>query len=93
MIQILRELQNEVPMETLQVLLPQAGQSGTMRNVKLHPGTAWAKSGSFGNTYDLSGFYQDAQGKMYRFSIFANLANRSVAAIKADVISLLNALR
>ena len=93
MIQILRELQNEVPMETLQVLLPQAGQSGTMRNVKLHPGTAWAKSGSFGNTYDLSGFYQDAQGKMYRFSIFANLANRSVAAIKADVINLLNALR
>jgi D-alanyl-D-alanine carboxypeptidase/D-alanyl-D-alanine-endopeptidase (penicillin-binding protein 4) len=93
MIQILRELQNEVPMETLQVLLPQAGQSGTMRNVKLHPGTAWAKSGSFGNTYDLSGFYQDAQGKMYRFSIFANLSNRSVAAIKADVINLLNALR
>jgi D-alanyl-D-alanine carboxypeptidase/D-alanyl-D-alanine-endopeptidase (penicillin-binding protein 4) len=93
MIQILRELQNEVPMETLQVLLPQAGQSGTMRNVKLHPGTAWAKSGSFGNTYDLSGFYQDVQGKMYRFSIFANLANRSVAAIKADVINLLNALR
>ncbi|MEY3646434.1 MAG: hypothetical protein RL127_1142 [Bacteroidota bacterium] len=93
MIQILRELQNEVAMETLQVLLPQAGQSGTMRNVKLHPGTAWAKSGSFGNTYDLSGFYQDAQGKMYRFSIFANLANRSVAAIKADVISLLNAIR
>ena len=93
MIQILRELQNEVAMETLQVLLPQAGQSGTMRNVKLHPGTAWAKSGSFGNTYDLSGFYQDTQGKMYRFSIFANLANRSVAAIKADVINLLNALR
>ncbi len=93
MIQILRELQNEVPMETLQVLLPQAGQSGTMPNVRLHPGTAWAKSGSFGNTYDLSGFYQDAQGKMYRFSIFANLANRSVAAIKADVINLLNALR
>jgi len=93
MIQILRELQNEVPMETLHVLLPQAGQSGTMRNVKLHPGTAWAKSGSFGNTYDLSGFYQDAQGNMYRFSIFANLANRSVAAIKADVINLLNALR
>lgn len=93
MIQILRELQNEVPMETLKVLLPQAGQSGTMRNVKLDPGTAWAKSGSFGNTYDLSGFYQNAKGKMYRFSIFTNLANRSVAASKADVITLLNALR
>ncbi len=93
MIQILRELENEVSMEKLKVLLPQSGRSGTMRNVKLHHGTAWAKSGSFGNTYDLSGFYQDAKGKMYRFSILSNLANRSVAASKADVITLLNALR
>jgi D-alanyl-D-alanine carboxypeptidase/D-alanyl-D-alanine-endopeptidase (penicillin-binding protein 4) len=93
MIQILRELENEVPMEKLKVLLPQSGRSGTMRTIKLHHGIAWAKSGSFGNTYDLSGFYQDANGKMYRFSIMSNLANRSVAASKADVITLLNALR
>jgi serine-type D-Ala-D-Ala carboxypeptidase/endopeptidase (penicillin-binding protein 4) len=93
MIQILRELENEVPMEKLHVLLPQSGKSGTMRNVKLQHGTAWAKSGSFGNTYDLSGFYQDAKGNMYRFSILSNLANRSIAASKADVITLLNALR
>lgn len=93
MIQILRELQNEVPMEKLKVLLPQSGQSGTLRNVKLYPGTAWAKSGSFGNTYDLTGFYQNAKGNMYRFSILTNLANRSVAASKADVIAILNALR
>ena len=93
MIQILRELENEVPMEKLKVLLPQSGRSGTMRTVKLQRGTAWAKSGSFGNTYDLSGFYQDAKGNMYRFCIMSNLANRSVAASKADVITLLNALR
>jgi D-alanyl-D-alanine carboxypeptidase/D-alanyl-D-alanine-endopeptidase (penicillin-binding protein 4) len=93
MIQILRELENEVPMEKLKVLLPQSGRSGTMRSVKLQHGTVWAKSGSFGNTYDLSGFYQDAKGNMYRFCIMSNLANRSVAASKADVITLLNALR
>lgn len=93
MIQILRELENEVTMEKLKVLLPQSGRSGTMRNVQLNHGTAWAKSGSFGNTYDLSGFYQNAKGKIYRFSILSNLANRSVAASKADVITLLNALR
>ncbi len=93
MIQILRELENEVPMEKLKGLLPQSGRSGTMRTVKLQHGTAWAKSGSFGNTYDLSGFYQDAKGNMYRFCIMSNLANRSVAASKADVITLLNALR
>ncbi len=93
MIQILRELEAEMPMEKIKVLLPQAGRSGTMRNVKLNHGTAWAKSGSFGNTYCLTGFYQDVQGKMYRFSILTNLANRSVTASKADVITLLNALR
>ncbi len=93
MIQILRELEAEIPMEKIKVLLPQAGRSGTMRNVKLNHGTAWAKSGSFGNTYCLTGFYQDVQGKMYRFSILTNLANRSVTASKADVITLLNALR
>jgi D-alanyl-D-alanine carboxypeptidase/D-alanyl-D-alanine-endopeptidase (penicillin-binding protein 4) len=93
MIQILRELETEIPMEKIKAFLPQAGQSGTMRNVKLTHGTAWAKSGSFGNTYCLTGFYQDVQGKMYRFSVLTNLANRSVTASKADVISLLNALR
>jgi D-alanyl-D-alanine carboxypeptidase/D-alanyl-D-alanine-endopeptidase (penicillin-binding protein 4) len=93
MIQILRELETEIPMEKIKVLLPQAGRSGTMRNVKLTHGTAWAKSGSFGNTYCLTGFYQDVQGKMYRFSVLTNLANRSVTASKADVITLLNALR
>ncbi len=93
MIQILRELEAEIPMEKIKVLLPQTGRSGTMRNVKLNHGTAWAKSGSFGNTYCLTGFYQDVQGKMYRFSILTNLANRSVTASKADVITLLNALR
>jgi D-alanyl-D-alanine carboxypeptidase/D-alanyl-D-alanine-endopeptidase (penicillin-binding protein 4) len=94
MIQMLGYLANEVPMEKLQIYLPEIGKSGTLRNSRLSQGgAAWAKSGSFGNTYDLSGYYRDSKGKMYLFSILTNLANRSIAASKSDVISILNALR
>jgi D-alanyl-D-alanine carboxypeptidase/D-alanyl-D-alanine-endopeptidase (penicillin-binding protein 4) len=93
LIRILRELAQWVPMEKLQQILPKTGQSGTLRTARLTQGVAWAKSGSFGNTYDLSGFYRDGHGKMYVFSMMSNLANRSVTASKADVITLLNALR
>jgi D-alanyl-D-alanine carboxypeptidase/D-alanyl-D-alanine-endopeptidase (penicillin-binding protein 4) len=93
LIRILRELAQWVPMEKLQQILPKTGQSGTLRNAHLTHGVAWAKSGSFGNTYDLSGFYRDKRGKIYVFSLLTNLANRSVTASKADVITLLNALR
>lgn len=93
LIRILRELAQWVPMENLQQILPKTGQSGTLRTARLTHGVAWAKSGSFGNTYDLAGFYRDGRGKMYVFSLMTNLANRSVTASKADVITLLNALR
>jgi D-alanyl-D-alanine carboxypeptidase/D-alanyl-D-alanine-endopeptidase (penicillin-binding protein 4) len=75
--------------------LPESGKTGTIRKMKpLNPSSSfWAKSGSFGNTYNLAGYYKNAQGKMYVFSIMGNLGNRPASAIKQDVMAILNALR
>lgn len=93
-IEILRSLQQSIGMNKLQVLLPQTGKTGTLKSVKLKSGQSviWAKSGSFGNTYDLSGFFQNSKGRTYVFSIMTNLANQSVSQSKLDVINFLENL-
>jgi D-alanyl-D-alanine carboxypeptidase/D-alanyl-D-alanine-endopeptidase (penicillin-binding protein 4) len=89
------QLKNEISEDRLFRLLPESGKTGTIRKMKpLQPSSSfWAKSGSFGNTYNLAGYYKNAQGKMYVFSIMGNLGNRPTVAIKQDVMAILNALR
>lgn len=95
LVAILFQLKNEISEERLFRLLPESGKTGTIRKMKpLQPGSSfWAKSGSFGNTYNLAGYYKNTQGKMYVFSMMGNLGNRPAAAIKQDVMAILNALR
>jgi len=52
----------------------------------------WAKSGSFGNTYDLSGYYLTKEGKTLAFSVLSNLGNTSVKEIKQSVLEFLKAI-
>jgi D-alanyl-D-alanine carboxypeptidase/D-alanyl-D-alanine-endopeptidase (penicillin-binding protein 4) len=93
-IEILRALHQQMGMDKLQFLLPQTGKTGTLKSIKLKLKNSiiWAKSGSFSNTYDLSGFFQNSQGKTYVFSIMTNLANQSVSLSKRDVIDFLENL-
>ena len=93
-IEILMALSQKVNPANLHFLLPQTGHKGTLKNVKLKSdhSVIWAKSGSFSNTYDLSGFFQNSKGKTYVFSIMTNLANHSVSSIKRDVIDFLENL-
>ena len=93
-IEILRALHQSFGMDKLQFLLPQTGKTGTLKSVKLKSDdhVIWAKSGSFSNTYDLSGFFQNSKGKTYVFSIMTNLANHSVSQSKQDVIDFLKNL-
>ncbi len=92
---VLLKLKAEVDEARLFKLLPESGRTGTVR--KMVPATNsarfYAKSGSFGNTYNLAGFYLNAQGKMFVFSIMGNLGNRTITAMKQDVMLVLNALR
>jgi D-alanyl-D-alanine carboxypeptidase/D-alanyl-D-alanine-endopeptidase (penicillin-binding protein 4) len=93
-IHILELLAKEVAPDRLHVLLPEASKTGTMRNVQdLNDGVRiWAKSGSFGNTYDLSGYYLTKEGKTLAFSILSNLGNTPVKDIKNSVVEFLKAI-
>ena len=95
LVNVLLYLKQEVSEDRLFALLPESGKTGTIRKMKpLQSGASfWAKSGSFGNTYNLAGYYKNAQGKLYVFSIMGNLGHRSTSAIKQDVMAILNALR
>ncbi len=93
-INILEFLAKEVAPDRLHALLPEASKTGTMRNVQdLNDGVRiWAKSGSFGNTYDLSGYYLTKEGKTVTFSVMSNLGNTSVKEIKQSVLEFLKAI-
>ncbi len=93
-INILEFLAKEVAPDRLHALLPEASKTGTMRNVQdLNDGVRiWAKSGSFGNTYDLSGYYLTKEGKTVTFSVMSNLGNTSVKEIKQSVVQFLKAI-
>jgi D-alanyl-D-alanine carboxypeptidase/D-alanyl-D-alanine-endopeptidase (penicillin-binding protein 4) len=93
-IHILELLAKEVAPDRLRTLLPEASKMGTMRNVQdLNEGVRiWAKSGSFGNTYDLSGYYVTKDGKTLAFSVLSNLGNAPVRDIKKSVVDFLRAI-
>jgi D-alanyl-D-alanine carboxypeptidase/D-alanyl-D-alanine-endopeptidase (penicillin-binding protein 4) len=93
-IHILELLAKEVAPDRLYTLLPEASKTGTMRNVQdLNPGVRiWAKSGSYGNTYDLSGYYLTKDGKTLAFSVLSNLGNAPVRDIKKSVVEFLRAI-
>ena len=93
-IHILELLAKEVAPDRLHTLLPEASKTGTMRNVQdLNPGVRiWAKSGSYGNTYDLSGYYLTKDGKTLAFSVLSNLGNAPVRDIKKSVVEFLRAI-
>ena len=93
-IYILEALSREVAPDRLLALLPEASKSGTLRNVQdLNDGVRiWAKSGSFGNTYNLSGYYLTKEGKKLTFSVMSNLGNTTVKEIKQSVVEFLRAI-
>ena len=95
LVQILLKLKEEIREERLFKLLPESGSTGTIRNMVLQDSRSrfYAKSGSFGNTYNLAGFYRNAQGKLYVFSMMANLANANSVGMRMNMLSILNMLR
>lgn len=95
LVNVLLQLKEEVGEERLFKLLPESGSTGTIRKMVLDDSRSrfYAKSGSFGNTYNLAGFYRNAQGKLYVFSIMSNLGNRSIVNMRLNILWILNMLR
>lgn len=94
LVAVIQGIYQEMPAQRWQSLLPEAGKSGTLKNVKLeNPNLRiWAKSGSFSNTYNLSGIVVTPKGKKLAFAVLTNLANQPVSVSKSAVIQFLNQL-
>lgn len=73
-VQILQKLYNEVPQERLFGIFPMWGPNSTVKKWE-DPTTApflFAKSGSVGNNYNLSGYVKTKSGKVLIFSFMNN---------------------
>ncbi len=91
---VLKAIFSEFSEERWKALLPKAGNSGTLKNIQMNNAQLqiWAKSGSFSNTYNLSGFARTPKGRWVAFSVLTNLSNQSVSDSKKQVVAFLNQL-
>jgi D-alanyl-D-alanine carboxypeptidase/D-alanyl-D-alanine-endopeptidase (penicillin-binding protein 4) len=92
MVMILQMIDKEVNNRTkLFSMLPAGGQSGTLKNA--YPQTdhpfVFAKTGTFSNNYNQSGYLVTKKGKTLVFSLMNNNFMRPVAEIKAEMALLM----
>lgn len=90
MVMVLQKLYNEVDKQRLFKLLPAWNNNGTIQ--KLNPSDLpfiFAKSGSMGNTYNLSGYLKTKSGKMLVFSFMNNHYMRSSKEVRQDMYTIL----
>jgi D-alanyl-D-alanine carboxypeptidase/D-alanyl-D-alanine-endopeptidase (penicillin-binding protein 4) len=91
---VLNKLYEEVPFERLITLFPTGGISGTLKNsYKENPPYVFAKTGSMGQVYNLSGFLKTRSGKVLIFSFLNNNFRHSNAQMKAQIQEVLEYVR
>ncbi|MEM8762997.1 MAG: D-alanyl-D-alanine carboxypeptidase, partial [Bacteroidota bacterium] len=71
-VQILQKLQQEIPEERLLTLFPNWTINGTVARPNPAVHFIYAKSGSMGNVYNLSGYLKTKSGKILIFSFMNN---------------------
>lgn len=90
-VEILEKLHREVPEERLFGIVPLWGPSGTVKEWQ-DPTTEpflFAKSGSFGNNYNLSGYVKTRSGKLLIFSFMNNhfkISSREIRKTMYDTL-------
>ncbi len=90
MLVLLEKMYAEIPQEKLFKVLPALGQSGTLKNMlKTDKPFVFAKSGSFSNNYNLSGFLVTKRGKVLSFTLMNNNFVRPMAEIRKEVAQIL----
>lgn len=93
-VQILQKLYAEVPEERLFGIFPMWGPTGTVEKWE-DPGTEpflFAKSGSFGNNYNLSGYIKTKKGRLLIFSFMNNHFKVPSSEIRKTMYSILKEL-
>ena len=93
MVFIIQKLINEFGIERITNILPTGG-AGTLKNMFLtDKGFVFAKTGSMGNTYCLSGLMKTVKGKTLLFSIMTNNFSGKTADVKKPIEQLLHDIR
>ncbi len=95
LVAVLNELYTMIDHERLFALFPKAGINGTLKTYDKTEGAPFiiAKSGSFGNTYNLSGYLKTKSGKVLIFSFMNNHFQQPSALVKSNISKLLKAIR
>ena len=92
---VLNELYKDVPRERLFTIFPAGGESGTLKN--WYPGNPepyiYAKSGSLGNNYCLSGYLITQKGKVLLFSFMNNHYKTPTTALKEKMQVIFESIR
>lgn len=94
-VQVLTKLYEEIPRERLFNLFPVGGRTGTLKNYysgETEP-YIYAKSGTVGNNYSLSGYLLTNSGETLIFSFMNNHYRQSTHAVKLQMQSFFEALR
>ncbi|RDY61164.1 D-alanyl-D-alanine carboxypeptidase [Flagellimonas nanhaiensis] len=94
MVEILQKLYIEIPQDHLFAILPMWDSSGTVEKWQ-DPDTApfvFAKSGSLGNNYNLSGYVLTKSGKLLIFSFMNNHFRVPTSKIRDEIYSTLKKL-
>jgi D-alanyl-D-alanine carboxypeptidase/D-alanyl-D-alanine-endopeptidase (penicillin-binding protein 4) len=92
MIAVLTQLKAEQPWEKIKNLFPKAGV-GTLRSLNSSAGDfVYAKTGSMGGVYCLSGYVLTKKGNWLSFSIMVNNHNTSNSNVRKKIESFLQAL-
>jgi len=89
-VKLLQNIYQTVPQERLFKLLPAAGKSGTLKSLPANEEAfIFAKSGSFSNNYNLSGYLLTKKGKVLIFSIMNNSFLKPMSEIRKEVTKIL----
>ncbi|MCS7020010.1 MAG: D-alanyl-D-alanine carboxypeptidase [Cytophagales bacterium] len=89
-VELLRKIYRQIATDSvgeqrLFSLLPQAGKSGTLRNIKVYPPSVYAKTGTLSNNHNLSGFLITRSGKRLIFSYMNNHFTIPTATIREEM--------
>ncbi len=92
---VLDKLNKELPQSRLFTLFPAGGQSGTLEDWyagDIEP-YVFAKSGTLGNSYCLSGYLKTSSGKILLFSFMNNHFMEPTSSIKKKIEHILKTIR
>ena len=95
LVHVLQKLYNEVPKERLFQIFPTAGHNGTLKDWYGTNPTPfiYAKSGSLGNNYCLSGYLITKSGQLLIFSFMNNHFRQGDEVVKKNISEVLKIVR